>query len=242
MNPKPTIHPIPVRGRLQCATYLINGPAGAVLIDPGSGEGEQDVIDGVRKVGRTLDEVPFCLLTHCHVDHALGAYRFRNRGMQLVASARTAEIMRVGGHQMWYEYPDYAIPTEVDLTPADGAVLDLCGIAIRVVCTPGHTDGCASYLVDTDAGLTAFTGDLITTSGQLGWSGSEGFSVADTLSSVEKLLALKPVRAFWGHGSIPRPACDWLRDGLALGRAGKWVVGKEFHPDITPPACLERRK
>ena len=46
-------------------------------------------------------------------------------GARLVASARTAEILRAGGHQVWYEFPDEVVATEVDVTVADGEVLRL---------------------------------------------------------------------------------------------------------------------
>ena len=238
MNRKdlPTIHVVHSGARLQCTSYLIDGPGGAILVDPGSGEVEAEVIEGIRRTGRRPEDVPFCLITHCHVDHCLGAHRFRRRGMKLVSAPRTAEILRAGGHQVWYEYPECVVPTPVDLTPADGETLHLCGIDIRVVYTPGHTDGCASYLVETAEGVAAFTGDLIGSNGNPGWAGSEGFSVDSTLASVEKLLGLEPARAFWGHGVIARPACDWLRDARNLGRAGAWVIHAELHPDVKPTA------
>ena len=231
----PTVHIVHRGGYLQCTTWLIDGAAGAVLVDPGSGFAEGQVVDGIRKAGRRLDEVAAVLLTHCHVDHALGAWRFRERGMRLVASPRTAEILRVGGHQVWYEYPDRVVPTEVDLTPADGEVLDLCGIEITAVHTPGHTDGCAAYLVETESGLVAFTGDILMGNGHPGWAGSEGFSVEATLASIEKLMALAPSVAFTGHGPIEGPAMAWLRRALELGRAGRWELHGELHPQSSPP-------
>lgn len=235
------VHLVHPGNGLQCTTYLIVAPEGAILVDPGSGIVEDEVVDGIRRAGVALEQVRYALLTHCHVDHALGAYRFRERGVQLVASARTAEILRCGGYQVWYEFPDYVIPTEVDCTPADGETLDLCGLAIRAVATPGHTDGCMSYLFETDEGLTAFTGDLLMNNGRLGWSGSEGFSVESTLASLEKLLMLAPQRAYWGHGIIPGPATDWLQQGIKKGRAGRWRINATLHTDLPPPAQLHPR-
>jgi glyoxylase-like metal-dependent hydrolase (beta-lactamase superfamily II) len=206
-----------------------------MLVDPGCGYAEEQVIEGIRKAGHTLAEVAAALLTHCHVDHALGAHRFRQRGIRLVAAPRTAEILRVGGRQVWYEYPEEVVPTEVDLTPADGEVLRLAGMEITVLHTPGHTDGCASYLVETDEGLAAFTGDLVMGNGQPGWAGSEGFSVEATIASLEKLLARAPARAFTGHGAVPGSAEPWLRKALELGRSGRWELHRELHPQSPPP-------
>jgi hypothetical protein len=43
-------------------------------------------------------------------------------------------------------------------------------------------------------GLAVFTRDLYRASGHLSWAGSEGFSVAHTLRSLEKLQLLAPDR------------------------------------------------
>ena len=239
MTDLPTVHVAFPSGYLQCVVYVVGGPQGAVVIDPGSGACEAEVLDGIRRTGWP---VTHALLTHCHVDHALGAWRFRERGLKLVAAPYTAEVLRAGGHQVWYEYPDWVIPTEIDLVPADGAVLDLCGFPIRVLHTPGHTPGCASYLVETEEGRVAFTGDLLTTTAQASWAGSEGFSVAGTLASTEKLLAAAPAVLYRGHGRVAEPAVDFLRRTLDTGRAGEWRLYAEFHPDDRPPACLKKRE
>jgi len=237
----PSVHTVHPGGDLQCATYLLKGPREAVLIDPGSGSLENEVLEGIRAQGASLGNISHALLTHCHVDHALGAYRFREQGIKLIASPRTAEIMAEGGHQVWYEYPDYVIPTEIDTTPADSETLTMGGIQVAVVYTPGHTDGCTSYLVHTDDGPTVFSGDLVNGRGNPGWAGSEGFSEAATSSSIERLLAHRPVRAFWGHGPVEGHATEWLRGALRLGQSRQWQLKNERHPQHAPPPSFQRR-
>jgi len=234
-----TIHVVHPGGTLQCTTYLIAAPHGAVLVDPGSGYAEADVLAGIARAGLDPARITHALLTHCHVDHARGAFRFRERGVALVAAPATAEILRTGGHQVWYEFPDHVVPTEIDLEPADGQTLDLGGLAITVVHTPGHTPGCTSYLVETPDGLAAFTGDLIMGSGQPGWAGSEGFSAEASLASIEKLLALRPARAFTGHGPVAQPAATWLRHARTLARTNAWSLHPELHPNIPPPENVD---
>ena len=240
-NHPPSIHTVHAGGYLQCATYLLKGAQGAVLIDPGSGSLESEVLEGIQAQGVSLGDISHALLTHCHADHARGAYRFSEQGVRLVASPAAAEVLRRGGHQVWYEYPEHVIPTDVHMTPADGQTVTLSGIEIQVVHTPGHTDGCVSYLVDTAEGLVAFTGDLVNGRGNPGWAGSDGFSETATLSSVEKLLACRPVRAFWGHGPVEGHAADWLKEALRLGRSGQWQLRRELHPQHGPPPFFRRR-
>ena len=220
---------------LQCTTYLVTGPDGAVLVDPGSGYWHDEVIAGVEHAGSRLADISHALLTHCHVDHARGAHLLGPHGIKLVSSPRTAEILGAAGHQVWYEFPQEVVATEVDLPMADGETLQVAGLEFRVLHTTGHTSGCASYLVETADGLAAFTGDLIGLTGHVGWAGSEGFSVAQSIASVEKLLAAAPAIAYQGHGPVDRPACDWLREALERGRAGEWMIDKQMHPNIPPP-------
>jgi glyoxylase-like metal-dependent hydrolase (beta-lactamase superfamily II) len=228
-------------GYLQCTSYLIAGPGGSVLVDPGSCAGEDELLAFIERTGPGLAGLRAVLLTHCHVDHARGAYRFRERGVPIFASGLTAAILRTAGPQVWYEFPDYVIPTEIDRELSDGETIDLAGMSIRVLHTPGHAPGSVSYVVETAAGMTVLTGDLITGKGHPGWAGSEGFSVEQSLASVEKLLAAGIDRALWGHGAVAGPAGQWLRSARDLARKGEWVLNAERHPDARPPASFARR-
>lgn len=234
----PAIHIVCPGGYLQCVTYLIDGPDGAVLVDPGSSTCEEEILRNIAQLGRRIEDVRYALLTHCHVDHALGACRFRDMGIKLVSTPYTAQVLRAGSCEVWYEYPDWIVPTDVDVAAGDGEVLRVCGMELRVVHTPGHTPGCASYLVRSEQGLAAFTGDLYSASGRISWAGSTGFSVQDTLRSLERLQALAPDLVFTGHGTVRVPVSDWLREAVRQGRAGEWVVDGRFHPDAVPDSRL----
>lgn len=227
--------------RLQCTSYFLLGPQGPVLIDPGSQVGEEAILQRLQDLGYAPSDLAAILFTHCHVDHALAAGAWRGRGCPLVATPYTAAVLRAGSPEVWYEYPECVLPTEVDREVADGETLHLAGLEITVLHTPGHTPGCASYLVGTQDGLTAFTGDLLTHQGHPGWAGSVGFSPEQTLASLEKLLAAAPARACWGHGIVEEPAEAWLRRGIALGRAGQWVLDPDLHPDARPEPEMRRR-
>lgn len=242
MSDMPTVKIVHRGGFLQCTSYLIDGPKGTILVDPGSGSVENEVVEGILRAGRPLKEVSHLLLTHCHADHALGAYRFLRHGVRIVAAPYTAEVLRAGGHQAWYEFPECVIPTDVEITFSDGEVLDLAGLRVTGLHTPGHTPGCASFLVETADGRAAFIGDLLSgAQGSPGWAGSEGFSLADTMASVEKLISHAPQRIYCGHGVVEEPGVAWLQKALARGKAGEWKLSSEFHPQVHPPAFFERR-
>lgn len=227
-------------GYLQCTTYLIEGPDGLIMIDPGSGIAEDAIVDALDQKGYRLNDIEYALLTHCHVDHTLGAYRLLEHGSKLVASPQTAAILRSGGHQVWYEFPEYVIPTEVALTVEHGSTLNLCGIEIDCIATPGHTGGSMSYALNTSNGRTIFTGDLLGDTNP-GWAGSDTFSEENTIASMRKLMSMQPERVCWGHGIISEPPQQWLQKALDRGLAGEWHLEKRQHKDDVPPPSFRQR-
>ncbi|MBX3230625.1 MAG: MBL fold metallo-hydrolase [Labilithrix sp.] len=109
----------------------------AVLIDPVF---ERHVRDAalVRELGLSL---LYTIDTHCHADHVTGAWLMRDAFGSKSALAR--------------EYG----ATNVDLPLADGDVIRFGGESLEVRATPGHTDGCLSFV--TPDRTMVFTGDAL---------------------------------------------------------------------------------
>lgn len=228
---------------LQCTTYLVAGSSAAVVLDPGSGVEEDKVLAAMTATGCPLTAVRAILLTHAHVDHALGAGRMRERlGVPLVASETTAGFLRNGDPEIWKEHPAMLRPTIVDRGLADSERIELPGLSLTCILTPGHTRGCASYLIDTTEGRTAFTGDLLSLDPRRpGWAGSPDFSIEQSIKSLERLCDLGVRKVYTGHGPVEGDARDWLRRGIAHGRRGEWVTnGDSGGPDV--PECLMREQ
>lgn len=120
-------------------TYLLadEATAVAVLIDPVFEQFERDAAL-VRELGL---ELRCTLETHVHADHVTAAWRFRKAlGSRIVLSKRS------GAHG-------------ADLYVDHGDVVREGGVALHVLATPGHTNGCVTY-VTADRGM-AFTGDAL---------------------------------------------------------------------------------
>jgi len=220
---------------LQCTSHVVRGSAGMLLIDPGSAYWHEELMVQIVRAGGSLQAVEAVLLTHCHVDHAHGAYLFGKHGVDLVAGAYTADVLRRGARQMWYEYPEHIVATDVNVVLGDGQVFTAAGLTVRALHTPGHTPGCASYLIDLGDGRAAFTGDLLNGGGHPGWAGSDGFSVEQSLASIARLREASPAAVYWGHGVLDEPPADWLDRAARLGRTGQWVMHTNYHPDVAPP-------
>lgn len=130
--------------------YLVEGEREAVLLDSGSG------IGFVRPFVEKLTTKPIkVLLTHGHVDHAMGASEFPTESVYI--SQKDAYIYR---EHCTHEFRSEAFLlmgekginiTENDFTPVvpienyhdlvEGDIFDLRGISIEIYACPGHTKG-----------------------------------------------------------------------------------------------------
>ena len=122
-------------------TYLLADEATheAVLIDAVRETLERDV-KLLQELGLTLKYV---LETHVHADHVTSAGVLRERlGAQTVVS-------KAGGAPC------------ADVAVKQGDTIRFGAQAIEVRATPGHTDGCVTYLVRDGEKTMAFTGDAL---------------------------------------------------------------------------------
>lgn len=213
---------IPAKGHSM--TYLIVCHDGAIMVDPGRGTCHNEIIAFIHAIGLQPSDVRWALLTHAHLDHTAGAHLIQAEGIPIAASAFTARAVHEAHLDMSYRQPTPESSCEVDRILNDNDILEVGDMRVRIIATPGHTAGCISALVDTDEGRTVFTGDLIRDTGQPGWTGSPSFALDESIKSIEKLLALKPDKAYWGHGEVDEPAQEWLQRTLDMYRSGKWIM------------------
>ena len=122
-------------------TYLLadSHSGEAVLIDP--------VFEQVRRDTALLRELGLCLVasleTHVHADHVTGAWLLKTScGSRIVMSAAAA-----------------AAATGVDVQLHDGDSVAFGRRHLQARATPGHTDGCMSFVLDDHS--MAFTGDSL---------------------------------------------------------------------------------
>ena len=139
-------------------------------------------------------------LTHGHFDHITGVDGVKKAtGAQIYASKREERLLSDGELNESLQSYGRSITVKADHLLKDGDIVDAAGLKIKMMDTPGHTEGsCCYYLEDRKvliSGDTLFAGSVGRTDLPTG-------SMSALLESVkEKLLTLPDdVRVFPGHG------------------------------------------
>lgn len=158
-----------------------DGSDRALLVDPG--EEADRLLGAIREWGVTLDGI---LLTHCHFDH-VGAVApiARATGAEVwVPKVERPVLADIDSFVPWPEFgPFESWDAEHDVE--GGERLDLAGLGIDVISTPGHSPGHVSYSIADEAQL--FSGDVLFQGsvGRVDLPGGDWPTLAD---SIQKLL------------------------------------------------------
>jgi glyoxylase-like metal-dependent hydrolase (beta-lactamase superfamily II) len=162
-------------------TWVLREPDArrSVVVDPGPSIGSH-----LDAVAEAAGEVAVVLLTHHHPDHAEAAREFAER---VGCGVRALD-------------PSYRLGSE---GLADGDVVEVDGLEIRVIGTPGHTADSLSFLVPAEDAV--LTGDTVLGRGTTVVAHPDG-RLGAYLSSLDRLHALAvahELSSIWpGHGPV----------------------------------------
>ena len=192
-----------------------------LLIDCGTPWGYERICHNMAHWGLKVEDVRAVLLTHHHVDHVSGGYRFKELGAKILGHQdilTSVECQWEAAGALVSELEGY----HMDGTLADGDSLSRCGFDIAVRATPGHTRGCLSFRIAVDGQMCLFTGDLLMANGLPGYHGDPGYSEAEIVTSLEYLLTEEFQHLCFGHGAIMDDRGDLFRAALTNHAAGHW--------------------
>jgi hydroxyacylglutathione hydrolase len=187
------------------------------LIDTGTAANEMDLNRALADMGRDLSEIELVIHTHAHPDHIGCSARLSELASPTFAAhpAATRWIENPNIHYReravlnFYEMVGGAV--NVNHLLRDGEIVDLGGVKLRVIYTPGHSKGSVSLFFPKEE--TLIVGDAVP---QL--LGIPLYTDLDlSRTSLENLLDLKGVRYLYSSLSPDPIEGDEIRSTLEEG-------------------------
>lgn len=136
-------------GTCGITAILVTGNDGHILIDGGTEAGADVIVENIKDLGFSLNDVKLLLHSHEHFDHVAGLAKLQKlSGARLLASPEAAPVLLTGitadtDPQAGMHEPFPA--ARVDGMVRDGEVVSLGNLALTPISTPGHTPGALSW-------------------------------------------------------------------------------------------------
>jgi glyoxylase-like metal-dependent hydrolase (beta-lactamase superfamily II) len=200
---KPNIYYLPGENKSRfpyCACLYLRGKNLRVLIDAGMGAKN---LAPAKEMG-----IDLLLLTHCHIDHRLTrseisdipvwchaseAKFFKNREYFFKSMGLTRSGLSLEG---LFDFAPGAFNIQIDHQLTDGERIDLGGLTLETIHTPGHTPGHMAFFIPEHDLL--FAGDIdLTPFGP--FYGHDFADIGNFLSSIDRLKAVPAKMVISGH-------------------------------------------
>lgn len=153
------------------------------IVDPGGPSRAAD--DYIQNKGYSIE---YIILTHGHGDHICGVPYYKQKfNAKLVGHKADDYLFSDERENLSKEFTGSPITFACDLYVADGDIVKVGGIDVKVLHTPGHTPGGISLLIDD----FLFSGDTLFAQ-SIGRTDFKGGSFADLKRSIQKKLYALP--------------------------------------------------
>ena len=189
MSDEPQVNELMVRGivvGLFAANCWIVGSrrtGEAVCIDPG--DQPEDILNLAKDLGV---RIKYIVNSHGHLDHVLGVRRIKEAtGAKFLMHSQDVPIAKSAGQSAILLLGRYVEPPpDPDAFIEDGDEVDVAGVKLKVIHTPGHTPGSCSFYTE---GML-FSGDTLFR-GSIGRTDLPGGDYDQEMRSIiDKLLTL----------------------------------------------------
>lgn len=172
-------------------TYFVVKDGKALIIDPGIPS--EIVLEECKRLSAQPIAV---LLTHGHFDHVKGAAGLQRTGLKIYAHKEEFSVI-AGRANLALALRESLDPFVPDVAVEDDDLLDLTPFEVKVLFTPGHTQGGVCYLIED----CLFSGDTIFP-GSYGRTDFPTGDSQDLLCSIADVLFDLPpeTKVYCGHG------------------------------------------
>jgi glyoxylase-like metal-dependent hydrolase (beta-lactamase superfamily II) len=181
-----------------CFIVRAKGSDRAVIVDPG--EDAERLLEAIDALG--IKHLEAVLLTHTHFDH-VGAVAPVARATNAPVYCPELETVVLANIMDYVPWPGFGPfeSYEADHTVKGGEKLQLAGLELDVIFTPGHSPGHVTYAI-ADANAL-FSGDVLF-QGSVGRTDLPGGDWPTLSKSIESLLAAFPdeTTVYPGHMGI----------------------------------------
>ncbi len=148
-EPSKIVGPIHYVGTYGLAAYLIETPAGHILIDGALPQSGPAIVSSLEAAGLRPRDVKFLVTTQAHFDHVGTLAHLRAQtGARVLAMRGDERLLTSGGKgdylfgtQSAFHFP----AVQVDQVIEDGHAITLGGVTLTAHRTPGHTPGTTTW-------------------------------------------------------------------------------------------------
>jgi len=227
-------------------TYVLKEPAGdtCAIIDPvldfDPAAGRTSTASADRVLAYVGDEglkVAWVLETHAHADHLSAAAYLKSKTGARTGTGRLITEVQATFKQVFGLGAEFkADGSQFDRLFDDGDVLELGGLEIRVMHTPGHTPSCVSYI----AGDAAFIGDTLFMP-DYGTARTDfpGGDAATLYRSIRRILTLPAATRLFLCHDYKAPGRDEFRWETTVGQQREHNV--HIHDGVSEKAFVDFR-
>ena len=180
-----------------CSNIYVLGEENAVIVDTGVGNYANPVWPQLEELNVTPGKVKGVVLTHAHHDHAMGAFIILERAEPKVF-VHTLDTMYIASH-----LGSSLVKVE------DGDVIETELWPLKVIWTPGHTEGGMCLYNEEERIL--ISGDTVFPDGYFGRYDGDSGSLEAIIESLGKLVELEVDIMLPGHGS---PVFEGAKDHI----------------------------
>jgi hydroxyacylglutathione hydrolase len=169
-----------------CFIVRAKGASAALIVDPG--DEPERLLDAVQKLG--IETVEAILVTHTHFDHigAVAPVASATGATVYCPELETQVLSNIMDFVPWPGFGPFE-SYDADDTVKGGETLELAGLTLDVIFTPGHSPGHVTYSIRGEDAV--FSGDVLF-QGSVGRVDLPGGDWPTLLRSIESLMEELP--------------------------------------------------